>query len=132
MCPGYFLGGKTVTRSRRRTQSSSGSDLDCSQSPIFPLRSSRSIALRYGRPSWTQRVSNLLKRRARFGRSLPSLHCYSPRRRPLGTLETKMAASTGKRSILSILRKNRNSLVPPLQKKNTALSRESRQLRRLE
>ena len=43
-----------------------------------------------------------------------------------------MAASTGKRSILSILRKNRNSLVPPLQKKITALIRESRQLRRLE
>ena len=43
-----------------------------------------------------------------------------------------MAASTGKRSILSILRKNRNSLVPPVQKKIAALSRESRQLRRLE
>ena len=42
-----------------------------------------------------------------FGRSHPSLHCYSPRRRPLGILETKMAASTGKHSILSILRKNR-------------------------
>ena len=35
---------------------------------------------------------------------------YTPDARPLGTYETKMAALTGKRSILTILRKNTGQL----------------------
>ena len=69
---------------------------------IFSLRSSRTSALRYGRPSWMQWVSNLLNGRGVVWEE-PSL----PPLLPLGILETKMAASTGKHSILSILRKNR-------------------------
>ena len=43
--------------------------------PYFSLRSSRSSALRYGRPSWMQRASNLLKRRGTIWEkpSLPPL-----------------------------------------------------------
>ena len=82
----------------------------------FSVRSSISRALPYGWPSWIS-VKSTLGRGGRFGRRrenffLPcsSHRLYTPDARPLGTYETKMAALTGKRSILTILRKNTGQL----------------------
>ena len=86
----------------------------------FSVRSSISRALPYGWPSWMSVKSTLggWGGGGRFGRRrenfffLPSSshHLYTPDARPRGTCETKMAALTSKRSILTILRKNTGQL----------------------
>ena len=84
----------------------------------FSVRSSISRALPYGWPSWMS-VKSTLGGGGGDGLGggekiffLPSSshHLYTPDARPRGTCETKMAALTSKRSILTILRKNTGQL----------------------
>ena len=70
-------------------------DIDCSQS--F-LRSSRSNALRYGRPSWVS---------VKYTLGEWDRHPFKPRRPPPWYIWNQDGCRTGKRSILTILRKNR-------------------------
>ena len=82
----------------------------------FSVRSSISRALPYGWPSWMSVKSTLGGGDGLGGGEkiffLPSSshRLYTPDARPLGTYETKTAALTGKRSILTILRKNTGQL----------------------
>ena len=83
----------------------------------FSVRSSISRALPYGWPSWMSVKSTLGGGGGRFGRRRENFSfafflspLYTPDARPLGTYETKTAALTGKRSILTILRKNTGQL----------------------
>ena len=82
----------------------------------FLVRSSISSALRYGRPYWMSLKSTwggggqFGWRREVFFLPSSSHRLYTPDARPLGTYETRMAALTGKRSILTILRKNTGQL----------------------
>ena len=64
----------------------------------FSVRSSRSKTLRYKQSSWISIFLNLLSR-------LPAPIAINPDAWSLGTYETKMAARTGKRSILTMLRR---------------------------
>ena len=73
--------------------------------------------MRYGRPYWMSLKSTWGVGGGQFGwrREIffwpsSSHRLYTPDARPLGTDETKMAALTGKRSILTILRKNTGQL----------------------
>ena len=64
----------------------------------FSVRSSRSKTLRYKQSSWISIFLNLLSR-------LPAPIAINPDAWSLGTYETKMVARTGKRSILTMLRR---------------------------
>ena len=75
----------------------------------FSVRLSTLSALRDGQPSWMQRVPNKGAEDGLGGgvSRLPPPTAINPVARPLGIQETMMAVRTGKRSILTILRKNR-------------------------
>ena len=77
--------------------------------PYFSVRLSTLSALRDGRPSWMQWVPNKGEEDGLGGgvSRLPPPNAINPIARPLGTQETKMDVRTGKRPILTILRKNR-------------------------
>ena len=82
----------------------------CSQSPIFPFfRKIVEIELFASRrPFWMSITQIYLGSGGRGGGSrLPPPTAINPDTIPLGSYETKMAARTGKRAILKILRKNR-------------------------
>ena len=64
----------------------------------FSVRSSRSKTLRYKQSAWISIFLNLLSR-------LPAPIAINPDAWSLGTYETKMVARTGKRSILTMLRR---------------------------
>ena len=77
--------------------------------PYFSVRLSTLSALRDGRPPWMQWVPNKGAEDSLGGgvSRLPPPTAINPVARPLGTQKTEMATRTGKRSILTILRKNR-------------------------
>ena len=71
--------------------------------------------MRYGRPYWMSLKSTWGGDSLGGGEKIfffpsSSHRLYTPDARPLGTYETRMAALTGKRSILTILRKNTGQL----------------------